>query len=62
MINMIIKMHEHVLGPVIQNIVSLMRSLGQFVKCFTTLEPNVLIFFVVKMREAFAMLLNFFLQ
>ena len=41
---------------VVQNIVSLMSSLrGQLVKCFTTLKPNTLIFFVEKMREAFAL-------
>ena len=34
----------------------------QLVKCFTTLLPNTLIFFVEKMREAFAVqnLLTFF--
>ena len=43
------------LGPVVQSIVSLTRSLrGQLVKCFTNLEPNKLKFFVEKMREAFA--------
>ena len=50
-------------GPVVQSIVSLTSSLrGQLVKCFTTLLPNILIFFVEKMREAFAMqkLLTFF--
>ena len=40
------------LGPV----VSLTTSLrGQLVKCFTTLSPNTLNFFVEKMREAFAL-------
>ena len=44
------------LGPVVQSIVSLMSLLrGQLVKCFTTLKPNTLIFFVEIMREAFAM-------
>ena len=43
------------LSPVVQSIVSLTRSLrGQLVKCFTTLYPNTLKFFVKKMREAFA--------
>ena len=42
-------------GPVVQSIVSLKSSLrGQLVKCFTTLLPNTHIFFVEKMREAFA--------
>ena len=52
-------------GPVVQSIVSLTSSLrGQLVKCFTTLLPNTLIFFVEKMREAFALqkLLTFFQQ
>ena len=52
-------------GPVAQSIVSLTSSLrGQLVKCFTTLRPNTLIFFVEKMREAFALqkLLIFFQQ
>ena len=51
------------LGPVVQSIVSLTSSLrGQLVKCFTTLYPNTLIFFVEKVREAFAVqkLLTFF--
>ena len=40
-------------GPVVQSIVSLTSSLrGQLVKCFKTLLPNTLIFFVEKMREA----------
>ena len=44
------------LGPVVQSIVSLTSSLrGQLVKCFKTLLPNTLIFFVEKMREAFAL-------
>ena len=50
-------------GPVVQSIVSLMNSLrGQLVKCFMTLLPNTHIFFVEKMREAFALqkLLTFF--
>ena len=52
-------------GPVVQSIVSLTSSLrGQLVKCFMTLKPNILKFFVEKMREAFAMqkLLTFFQQ
>ena len=37
-------------GPVVQSIVSLTSSLrGQLVRCFTTLFPNILIFFVEKM-------------
>ena len=50
-------------GPVVQSIVSLTSSLrGQLVKCFKTLLPNTLIFYVEKMREAFALqkLLTFF--
>ena len=44
------------LGPVVQSIVSLTSSLrGHLIKCFRTLQPNTLIFFVEKMREAFAM-------
>ena len=37
-------------------------ELNELVKCFTTLSPNALIFFVEKMRKAFAMqkLLIFF--
>ena len=53
------------LGPVVQSIVSLTSSLGgQLVKCFTTLYPNTLNFFLEKMREAFAVqkLLTFFQQ
>ena len=53
------------LGPVVQSIVSLTSSLrGQLVKCFRTLSPNTLKFFVEKMREAFALqkLLTFFQQ
>ena len=52
-------------GLVVQSMVSLTSSLrGQLVKCFTTLLPNTLIFFVDKMREAFALqkLLTFFQQ
>ena len=52
-------------GPVVQSVVSLTSSLrGQLVKCFTTLLLNTLIFFVEKMREAFAMqkLLTLFQQ
>ena len=45
-----------ILGPVVQSIVSLTSSLrGQLVKCFMTLLPNTLKFFVEKMREAFAL-------
>ena len=50
-------------GLVVQSIVSLTSSLrGQLVKCFTTLLPETVIFFVEKMREAFALqkLLTFF--
>ena len=44
------------LGLVVRSIISLMSSLrGQLIKCFTTLLPNTLIFFVEKVREAFAM-------
>ena len=53
------------LGPVVQSIVSLTSPLrDQLVKCITTLRPNTLIFFVEKMREAFALqkLLTFFQQ
>ena len=53
------------LGPVVQSIVSLTNPLrGQLVKCFMTLLPNTLKFFVEKMREAFALqkLLTFFQQ
>ena len=54
-------------GPVVQSIVtcSLTSSLrGQLVKYFTTLLLNTLIFFVEKMREAFALqkLLTLFQQ
>ena len=43
-----------ILGPVVQSIVSLMSSLtGQLVKCFTTLLPNTLIFFVEKNKRSF---------
>ena len=51
--------------PVVQSIVSLTNSLrGQLVKCFTTLLPNTVIFFVEKIREAFALqkLLTFLQQ
>ena len=51
--------------PVVQSIVILTSSLrGQLVKCFTTLYPKTLDFFVEKMREAFALqkLLTFFQQ
>ena len=52
-----------VLGSVVQSIVSLMSSLrGQLVKCFMTITKS-LIFFVEKMREAFALQkLTFFQQ
>ena len=53
------------LGPVVQSIVSLTSMLrGQLIKCFRTLSPNTLKFFVEKMREAFALqkLLTFFQQ
>ena len=53
------------LGPVVQSIVSLTSSLrGRLNKCFKTSLPNTLIFFVEKMREAFALqkLLTFFQQ
>ena len=53
------------LGPVVQSIVSLTSSLrGQLVKCLMTLLPNILIFFVEKVREAFVLqkLLTFFQQ
>ena len=44
------------MGPVVQSIFSVMSSLrGELVKCFTTLYPNTPIFFVEKMREAFAL-------
>ena len=52
-------------GAVVQCIVSLMSSFrGQLLKCLRTLQPNELIFFVKKMREAFALqkLLIFFQQ
>ena len=58
------------LGPgcskqVVQSIITLMSWLrGQLVKYFMTLCPSILIFFVEKMREAFALqkLLRFFRQ
>ena len=41
------------LGPVVQSIVSLMSSLrDQLVKCFTTLLPNTLKFFVEKAKAS----------
>ena len=52
-------------GPVVQSIDSLTSSLrGQLVKCFATLLPNTLNFFVEKIRKAFALqkLLTFFQQ
>ena len=43
-------------SPVVQSILSLTSSLrGQLIKGFTTLLLYTLIFFVEKMREAFAM-------
>ena len=57
--------YYQILGPVVQSIVSLTSALrGQLVKCFTTLYPNILKFFVEKIREAFALqkLLKFFQQ
>ena len=46
---------KDLLGPVVQSIISLTNSLrGQLVKCFMTLLPNTHIFYVEKMREAFA--------
>ena len=51
------------LGPIVHSVVSSTSSLrGQLVKCFTTLLPNTVIFFVEKIREAFALqkLLTFF--
>ena len=53
------------LGPVAQSIVSLTSSCrGQLVKCLMTLYSNTLIFFVEKVREAFALqkLQTFFQQ
>ena len=52
-------------GPVVQSMVSLTSLLRcQLVKFFMTLKPNTLIFFVEKMREAFALqkLLKFFIK
>ena len=52
-------------GPVVQSFVSLTSSLrGQPVRCFTTLLPNTLSFFVNKMRVASALqkFLTFFQQ
>ena len=41
-------------GPVVQSIVSLISSFrGQLVKCFTTIQPNTLIFFVEKNERSF---------
>ena len=46
-------------GPVVQSIVSLTSSLrGQLLKCFVTLQPTTLKFFVDKIREAFAVALQ----
>ena len=40
-------------GLVVQSIVSLTSSLrGQLIKCFTTVQPSTLKFFVEKLREA----------
>ena len=51
------KFNCKLLGPVVQSIISLTSLLrGQLVKCFMTLLPNRQIFFVEKMREAFAFL------
>ena len=50
-------------GPVVQSIVSLTSLLrGQLIKWFTSIFSNTLIFFVGKMRDAFALqkLLTFF--
>ena len=42
------------LGPVVESIVSLTSLLrGQLVKCFTTLLPNILKFFVEKNVRSF---------
>ena len=41
-------------GPVVQSIISLTSSLkGQLVKCFTTLQPNTLKFFVQNNERSF---------
>ena len=41
-------------GPVVQSILSLTSSLrGQLVKCFTTLLPKTMIFFVAKNERSF---------
>ena len=53
------------LGPVVQNRVSITSLIrGQLVKCFRTLIPKSLKFFVEKMIEAFALqkLITFFQQ
>ena len=43
------------LDLIVQRILSLTSSFrGQLIKCFMTLQPTTLIFFVEKMREAFA--------
>ena len=51
-------------GPVVQSIVSLTGSLRGQLKCLTTLCPNTPIFFVERMKEAFALqkLLTLFQQ
>ena len=42
-------------SPVVQSMVSLTSSLReQHLNCFMTLQSNILIFFVAKIREAFA--------
>ena len=59
------QIQTRLLRPVVQSTVSLTSSLrGQLFKCFTTLLPNTVIFFVEKIREAFALqkLLTFFQQ
>ena len=60
-----LKLHNHFInkGQVVQSIFSLTSWLrGQLIKSFMTLLPYTLIFFVEKMRVAFAMqkLLTFF--
>ena len=50
-----------VLGLFVQSISRLTNPLrGQLVKCYTTLEPNTLIFLLKKMREAFALSFSHF--
>ena len=44
------------MGLAAQRIVLLTSSLrGHVVKCFTTLQPSTLIFFIEKLRKSFAM-------